>query len=180
MGLFFGDNSYAPVTSILDENGDQIFETVGILGLSAASSVAYPQHTLENGVAMSDHVIRLQDRVSLRCVLNPDDYIEVYQQIKKLFRENTAFIIQTKTDTYSNLYIENLPHEEDAKNTVSLNLDFVEQMFQSPVVDTLPESEVENPADSDTKQAGNKQAQDVDNKTYLQRIGDFLGSGATL
>lgn len=156
MPSFFRDNSFEPVTAILDEDGNQIFDTVGIIAVSAGSSILYPQHTLENGVVISDHAIHNQDRVSLRCVLDPDDYVEVYRAIKKAFRSNTRFIIQTKVEAYSGLYIESLPHEEDAKNTVMLNLDFVEQRFQSPGVDTLPLSEVDDPADSDTTDTGNR------------------------
>lgn len=176
MGLFFGDNSAQPVTSILDSGGNQIFETVGLFGLSADSAIAYPQHTLENGVNISDHSIRLQDRVSVRCMLDPVDYVEVYRRIKKAFNENASFIVQTKVETYTNLYIENLPHEEDAKNTVALTLDFLEQRFQSPTVGSLPPEEVSNPADSDTVSSGNKQPTQPSG-TALQKIAGYFGGG---
>lgn len=175
MPAYLDDNSFAPVTAILDSGGNQIFETVGILGVTAASSVAYPQHTLENGVNITDHRIRLQDRVTLSCVLDPDDYIEVYRRVKKAFNESAAFIIQTKVETYTNLYIENLPHDEDAKNTVTLNLEFLEQRFQFPSADSLPESEVANAADSDTRNAGNKQGQDASQQEATTVLNDWLG-----
>lgn len=175
MPTYLDDNSFAPVTAILDSGGNQIFETIGILGVSAASSIAYPQHTLENGVNISDHAIRLQDRVTLRCVLSPDDYVEVFRRIKRAFSQNSEFIVQTKVDTYTRLYIENLPHEEDAKDTVTLNLDLLEQRFQSPSVDSLPESEVANPADSDTRNAGNKQGQATSEGQSTTVLNDLLG-----
>lgn len=175
MPTYLDDNSFAPVTAILDSGGNQIFETVGVLGVSAASNTAYPQHPLENGVVISDHSIRLQDRVSLRCMLDPDDYVEVYRRIKRAFNQRAAFIIQTKVETYTNMYIETLPHEEDAKNTVSLNLEFIEQQFQSPQIDTLPASEVANPADSDTRSAGNKQPQEASERQSTTVLNDLLG-----
>jgi hypothetical protein len=175
MANFLDDNSFAPVTAILDSGGNQIFETVGVLSLSAASSKVYPQHTLENGVAITDHEFDLQDRVTLRCVLSPDDYVDVYQRIKKAFRQSVAFIIQTKVETYSNLYIETLPHEEDAKNTVLLSLDFVQQRFQSVRIDTLPSSSVANQADSDSQNAGNKRPSDTREVKKTTVLNDLLG-----
>lgn len=175
MATFLDDNSFAPVTAILDSGGNQIFETIGVIGISAASSVAYPQHTLENGVNISDHSIRLQDRVSLRCILDPDDYVEVYRRLKRAFRQRASFIIQTKVETYTNLYIENLPHEEGAKNTVFLALELLEQRFQSPTIGTLPISEVANPADSDTRSAGNKQPSEAGERQSTTVLNDLLG-----
>lgn len=172
---FLDDNSFAPVTAILDSGGNQIFETVGILGVSAASSKVYAQHTLENGATITDHVIDMPDRVSLRCLLNPDDYVEVYRRIKKAFNQNASFIIQTKVETYTNLYIESLPHEEDRKTTVALSLDFVQQRFQSARVDSLPPESVANPADADSQQAGNKRGQEVPEQKKTTVLNDLLG-----
>lgn len=172
---FFEDNSFAPVTAILASDGSQIFETVGILGVSAASNKTYAQHTLENGVTITDHVIDQPDRVTLRCILHPDDYVEVYRRIKTAFNNNTSFIIQTKVETYSNLYIESLPHEEDAKTTVALNLDFVQQRFQRARVDSLPVSEVANVADADTSSSGNKSAAETTEAKKTTVLNQLLG-----
>lgn len=172
---FIEDNSFAPVTAILDSEGSHVFETAGILGVSAASSKAYAQHTLENGSPITDHVIDLPDRLTLRCILNPDDYIEVYRRIKRAFRQNTAFIVQTKVDTYSNLYIEALPHEEDRKNTVALSLDFVQQRFQSASISSLPPSSVANQADTDTRSSGNKRGAAVTEQKRTTILNDLLG-----
>ena len=174
MPTFNQDNSFTQVTAILDSDGNELFETVGILGLSAASSIAYPQHTLENGVTISDHAIKLQDRLTIRAVLSPVDYVEVYRRIKNALQENTLFIIQTKVEIYSNMVIATLPHEEDRKDTVMLNLDFIEQQFQFPTVGILPLSAVANPADSDTVKGGNKQPAESDG-TLLLQAGRSLG-----
>jgi hypothetical protein len=175
MASYLEDNSFAPVTAVLDSGGNQIFETVGILQVSASSNTAYPQHTLENGVTISDHSIRLQDQVALRCILDPDDYVEVYRRIKRAFRQNAAFIIQTKVETYTNMYMQSLPHEEGAKNTVSLIMEFLEQRFQSPNVGTLPLSSVANPADSDSRNSGNKQAQSATDQQSQTVLDSMLG-----
>lgn len=172
---FIDDNSFAPVTAILDSAGSQVFETAGIIGVSAASSKVYAQHTLENGAPISDHSFDLPDQLTLRCILDPDDYIEVYRRIKRAFSQNTAFIIQTKVDTYSNMYIEALPHEEDRKNTIALSLDFVQQRFQRASITSLPASSVANLADSDTRSSGNKRGSEVGTQKSTTILNELLG-----
>lgn len=174
---FFEDNEFAPVTAILSEEGDQLFETAGIRSLGAKSSKAYAQHTLENGVKIADHTYELQDRVNMQIILDPDDYVQVYRRIKKAWRQNTAFIIQTKVETYSKMYIETLPHEEDNKNTITLSLDFIQQRFQAPTTTDLSSDDVASEADTSTSKAGNKrgtESTEQQNQTTLQQIAGGL------
>ena len=74
---FFFQNESEPVVAILDEDGNQIFETIGILGLSAKPSNKYAEHPLEDGTIISDHKIVQQHRINVKVVLNPDDYVDV-------------------------------------------------------------------------------------------------------
>ena len=107
-------------------------------------------------------------------MLDPGDYVEVYRRIKRAFNERTAFIIQTKVETYTKMYLDALPHEEDRKTTITLALEFIQQRFQSPRIDELPVTEVENPSDADTQNAGDKRGQEVENKTTL--LNKWFGS----
>ena len=75
---FFFQNEGEPVVAILDEDGNQIFGTIGILSLSAKPSNKYAEHPLEDGTIISDHKIVQQQRMNVQAVLNPDDYIDVY------------------------------------------------------------------------------------------------------
>lgn len=175
MAIFLEDNAVSPVTALLSSSGDQLFENLGILELEAASSKAYAQHTLENGVTIADHVVRLQDRVSLRCIFSPAEFTEIYRRIKRLYEANTSFIIQTKVAIYSNMYIESLPHREDNRDTIAINLEFVEQQFQSSRVTTLTTGNTSNPSDSDTQQTGNKQPSNVPEEQKTTVLNDAFG-----
>lgn len=159
--IFFGDNGTIPVTALLDADGNQLLETVNLMSLSCQSSKQFAQHTLENAENISDHVFDLQDRVNLTVILNPDDYQPVYQEIKNLFNDLTEFIIQTKVETYTGMYLEALPHEESARmiDTISIQLPFVQQMTAAAEVVGLPPESVANQSDANSVDVGNKRPQ---------------------
>ena len=164
------------ITAILDENGNQLFPTAKILKASTAPSNTYAQHPLEDGTVVSDNVIENQVRISMPIILNSNDYQQVYKAIKSASKNRTRFTIQTRVDTYSNMYIESYPSEESAGmfDTVQLNVDFIEQQFGKVVTEQLSSSDVENPADADTVNRG-EQLPKEDEGTTLQSIAGLFG-----
>ena len=162
MALFYEQNEDEPVTALFDENGDQLFPTMGILSLSASPSNQFAQHTLENGLVVSDNKIKLQDRVVVKAILSPDDYKDVYQAIKEADNNDTVFTIQTRVDTYDNMYIESRPYEESSSiaNTIAVIITFIEQQFVGVKTGRLPASKVKNSADADTANSGTKLPKD--------------------
>jgi len=149
------------VTAIFDSEGNQLFETMGILSVSPSPSNTYAQHTLEDGTVVGDNKIVNQNRLALKAILSPDDYVEVYQAIKAADLASTNFTIQTRVDTYSNMYIESRPHEESSRisNTVAMVINFKEQIFTGVTTSALPASKVKNPSNADTTNSGTKQAE---------------------
>lgn len=149
---FFWGNESEPVTAILDENGEQLFETAKLLSVQVSESKQFSSHTLENGKVVSDNVIENQDRINLQIVLDPDDYTNVFTEIQTLFDSVTSLSIQTRVDTYESLYIEAMPHDEGPSiaNTVAININLIEQQIVSSTTQVLTESDVENSSDSST------------------------------
>lgn len=173
---FFLSNEFEPVTALFDEEGNQIFETVGILGLSAAPSNKFAEHTLEDGTVVSDNKIRLQTRVAVQAILNPEDFEAVYKKLKEADRNDVKFTVQTRVDSYDNMYIESYPYDENSKivGTIALIINFVEQQFVGVKVDTLPASKVKKASDADTVDSGTKLPRE-DKRTTLQQVVGFVG-----
>lgn len=159
---------FEPVTAIFDVDGNQMFETMGILSVSPSPSNTYAQHTLENSFVVGDNKIINQNMVSLKVILNPDDYVEVYQAIKSADIASTNFTIQTRVDTYSNMYIESRPHEESSSisNTIAMVISFKEQIFTGIKTSALPASKVKNASNADTTNSGTKQADANSSKLF--------------
>jgi hypothetical protein len=169
------DNNSTPVTAILDEDGEQLFETAKFLSVQVGESKTFSTHTLENGQVVADNAIDNQDRINLQLVLDPDDYIETYAEIQTLFDSYSPISIQTRVDTYENLYIEAMPHDEGPAmaNTISININLVEQQIVSSTTQVLTISDVDSTADVSTVKSGQKSS--TESETVLQSLfGGFL------
>jgi len=172
---FFEQNESEPVTALFDEDGNQLFETIGLLSLAADQSSAFAEHTLEDGTVVSDNKITLQARVNVQAILSPDDYVDVYKRLKEAYRDTVRFTVQTRVDSYDNMYLESLPYDESSRiiGTIAMNISFVEQQFVEVKTGTLPPSKVKAPQNADTVDSGTKLPQS--NQTTLQKISATLG-----
>ncbi len=90
------------------------------------------------------------------------DYRSTYAAIREAFRATQQFSIQTKTTTYTNMYLRDIPHEEDPTrfDTVTMILEFIEAQFFNVQVQALAESDVVNNSDSSTVNRGEQSNQD--------------------
>ena len=176
MALFF-ENEKLPVTALFDEDGNQLFETVGILELSAAPSNTFAEHTLEDGKVVVDNKIENRIPVVVSAILSPDDFKSVYAKLKEADQNSTKFTIQTRVDTFYNMYIESYPWSESSKisNTIAININFIEQQFVEVKQTTLPPQKVKNPVNTDPVNSGEKNP--VKSSTTLL---DFLESAGIL
>ena len=173
---FFFDNESEPVTALFDENGDQLFETIGILEMSTSPSNTFADHTLEDGTVVIDNKIKNRVPVTVAAVLSPDDFKEVYAKIKEADENSTKFTIQNRVDTYNDMYIESYPYSESSQiaNTIALNINFIEQQFVKVKTKDLPPGKVNNQADADTVDAGEKAPAD-ESRTLLDIFKHITG-----
>ena len=157
MPIFF-ENEKNPVTALFDEDGNQLFETIGILELSASPSNTFAEHTLEDGKVVIDNKIINRVPVTVAAILSPDDFKAVYAKIKEADKNNTVFTIQTRVDTFYNMYIDSYPYSESSRiaNTIAININFMEQQFSEAKTTSLPPEKVKNQPDADTVDTGEK------------------------
>ena len=177
---WFSDNASKPVTAFLDSNGDQLLDTVGIISAQINPTKSFSSHKLENGQVVTDNVIDNQAIINVGLILNTEDYQTVYSEIKALFDDGEAFTIQTRVDTYSNMYLDGMPHEEDASvaNTIGINLNFIEQQIVTSSTSVLTISDVSNSADTSTVKAGQKTPVESSSSALLdsaEAVADFFG-----
>lgn len=158
----------AELIAILNEDGEQILTTMVNIGCSVSVSKEFAQHSLENRQVIIDDQYDNPTIVNLQFILSPSDYVAVYNEIKQYFNNITSFIIQTKVDTYKNMFLRTIPHEEtpDMFNTISINLEFTQQLITES--DTSKIVSASNQSDVSTVNAGNK-SKTEDDGTVLQR-----------
>ena len=174
MTWFWGNESER-ATAIFDENKEHILETVRFMSVQVGQSKSFSNQTLESGLVVADNVIDNQDQINLQLILDPDNYVDVFAEIQSLYDSVTAISVQTRVETYNNLYIESMPHDEGSSiaNTVAINISLVEQQIVSSTTQVLSEPDVSNSADASTVKSGQKSS--TESTTVLQDLfGSFL------
>ncbi len=164
------------VTAILNESGEQLFSTAQLLKASVSPSNTFAQHPVEDGTVVSDNKIINQVRISIPMVLDSNDYKDVYKAIQDTSNNAVKLSIQTRVATFNKMYIESFPSEESAAmfDTVSMTVNFIEQITGTIVTKKLVSSDVLNQSDVDTEDRG-EQLPKEDNRTSLQKIAEFFG-----
>jgi len=157
MPIFF-ENEKEPVTALFDNEGNQLFETVGILEMSTSPSNTFAEHTLEDGRVVIDNKIINRVLISVTAILSPDDFKQAYARIKEADTNNTRFTVQNRVDTFNDMYIESYPYSESSAiaNTIAIVINFIEQQFVEVKVENLPPVKVKNQTDADTVDSGEK------------------------
>lgn len=139
-------------------------------------------HPIENGKVITDHRIILPVAISIAVILRSSDYRSVYRNIREDFRNTVQFTIQTKTDTYLNMYLRDIPHEEDTTkfDTVTMVLEFIEAQFFDVREQEFTMIETSDPQDTSTVNRGEQTTQEVSLGVALSRYFGLIDQeGAT-
>lgn len=147
------------VVAVLDADLDQVFVNARALKLSINRSSKAMEHPIETGATITDHRIVLPVTAELAVVLSTADYKSVYQEIADLFRGGDVLTVQTRVESFPNMIIEKMPHEEsgDMADGITVMISLKEAQFVTAQFATLPAVKVARPKDSDTVQRGQQQ-----------------------
>ena len=162
--------SVADVVAIYDENMEQVFSGARIIKAILKPTSQLMVHPVETGNTIVDDKIILPVEIDLSVIFDSDTVSEEYQNVKQAFRDSKLFSLQTRVDTFTNLVIADIPHQEDADMyaTVSMNLKLKEVQFVQAQFDTLPPKKVEDKKDSTTAKRGQITAKDAADGSPVQ------------
>ena len=147
----------ADVVAVFEtETGRQVFPDARPLKVVVSESAQLMAHPVENGFSIVDHRIILPIGLSLNLLLESATYRATYEEIRRLFRESVNLTVQTKTSTYENLYLQEIPHEEDPAlfDTVAMVIQLVETLIATVQIQDLPAGAVSNAIDQSTVDRG--------------------------
>ena len=163
----------ADVVAILEaETGRQVFSGARPMKVAVSESAKLLSHPLENGAIIIDHRLILPVGLSVSMILEAERYRDTYQEIRQLFRTSTRLAVQTKTETYTNLYLQDIPHEEDPAlfDTIAIILEFIEAQFARVQVLDLPPASVAAANDSSTNEQGEQTTETVTDQSAIQEL----------
>lgn len=140
------------VVGVYDVDFNQVFPDARPLKASISDEALFFKHPLESSATRADHIIFQPIKITMSVMMSGEDYKSVYQQIKQIYRSQTQLIVQTKTDTYEDIFIQSIPHEESPENydSIIMNLILEETQLAATVVTFIPEDQ----ADKNTKNRG--------------------------
>lgn len=149
-------NASADVVAVFDQNFNQVLTLARPIKAALRETSQVMKHPVETGVVITEHMIIDPIGIELSMVLVSTDYRNTYQQIKQLFKAGALLTVQTKTDSYQNMLISKLPHDEDPEmfDVIALALSLEEAQFVEAQFGSLPASKVANKSNASTIQKG--------------------------
>lgn len=147
------------VIAVLTQDFAQVFVNARAIKLSIDESSKVMRHPVEDGSTVTDHRVVDPIGAELSVICASSDYGSVYQQVKELFKQGTLLIVQTRVDSYADMLIEKMPHEETSElfDGIAMSITLTQVKFVTPQYSALPPRKVARPKDSDTAKRGQQQ-----------------------
>jgi len=147
--------SVVDVVAVFDADFNQVFPDAAPMSASINQTATFFKHPLEDSRQRTDHIIFNPVEAVLTVVLTGAEYRQVYQQIKQIYNTQTALVFRTKVDTFENMYLQGMPHDETPENydSVVVSLSLQETQFGTTVVTFQPA----NTEDTDTVDRGQQE-----------------------
>lgn len=123
------------VVAILDQESlQQIASGARPVKAAVRETARVMDYPVETGAILSDHKISNPTEVELICIIPQEEYQTAYQEIRNAWVNATLLSIQTRTGTYRNMIISDMPHEEDPEmfTAVTQAIRFREIIFFAP------------------------------------------------
>lgn len=172
------------VVAVLNSNLSQVFVNASVIKVSVTEESQVMSHPVESGSTIEDEVVFLPTTVTLNFLLSPSSYRSTYQEIKQLYKKREILTVQTKSDSYQSLVIENMPHDEDASiyDTIAISIRLREVNFIETEYEAYTPKKVRNPADASNKKTGEAKTSDASDryKSIASKIGKDAGKAIGL
>lgn len=149
------------IVAVFDSSFNQVFSDASPMRDEVLPRSRIFTHPIETGQLNSDYKIVLPIQIRITLIVQNPFYRNVYQEIMNLFKNSELLTVQTKTASYDNMIIAELPSEErpEMYDAILINILFQEAQIVSSQTDFAPE----NVTDSDTVKSGVKSP---DTKTF--------------
>jgi hypothetical protein len=151
--------SSADAVGLFDQNFRQIVETARPLKALIKEYSKPMEHPIETGAVVTDHRIIMPTEIDLDVMLRSDDYRTSYAQIKQLFDNATLMLVQTRTRVYSDMFLVEIPHEEDPDlfDVIHMPLKLKQVQLINAQTGRLSVGTVRNPNNASTVNRGQQQ-----------------------
>jgi hypothetical protein len=131
------------ILGVLDQDSmQQIFPEARPVNASIRESARVMDYPVETGAILSDHKVILPTEIEIITVINALHYSSAYQALRNAWINSTLLSVQTRTGTYRNMVVAEMPHEEspDMFNAITQTIRLREVLFVVPSSIAMPSS----------------------------------------
>jgi len=142
--------------AILDgESLSPLFESADPLRVSVSERVTPTKFAVEDGSTRSDHVVEELKEIAIDFILT-DDTRNGFSNLKQAWSAKRLVTVQTKVDSYENMLIIAIPHDEtaDLGMAISVPVRLMEWREVKPEQGDLPQKSVAKKKQSSTVKRG--------------------------
>lgn len=167
------------VVGVFDDDFKQLFVMARPMRALIRDQSKLMVHPIETGGVIADHRVFEPIGIILEMILDPEEYKDTYQQIKSAYQSNSKLTVQCRVDSYSDMVILAMPHDESAEilDTVAVGLKLEQAIFVDPQYQQLPPSKVKKSSNSSTAKTGQKQPKDASASQSSAAYDLIFGSG---
>lgn len=138
---FTSRKSKVDVVAVLDQGTlQQVFSEARPLKAHVRETATVMKYPVETGAIISDHRISNPTEIEFVCIIPEAAYSSAYPAIRNAWQNATLLSVQTRTGTYKNMIIGDMPHEEepDMFNAITQFIKFVEVIYVAPASIAAP------------------------------------------
>lgn len=167
---YVGPKSPTDVVGIFDKSMRQLFQMARPGKASVAPRAKVMDHTVESGSQISDH--RVIQPKEIEIMIYVTDYVNTYQLVKQAFESNDLLTVVTRADTFSDMTIMEMPHEETPEmvDVFQMILKLREVKFFQTQFQALPPAQTKRPTDSSTVDRGQQTGKDKGGSVAFEGI----------
>ncbi len=160
------------VVGLFDDSFAQCFVDARPIKATVKESSKMMEHPIESGATITDHRIILPVEIELSMMLPSTAYRNTYPQIREAYLNGQAFSVQTKAGRYSNMFITDMPHEEDPDifDSIMLSLRLKEVSVVKAQYEKLPPQKVKNKSHASTVQRGEQSGKPTKKQSTLHKL----------
>ena len=173
---FSSSVTYDVVAIVDPDSGTQLFTSAEAMKANVGPLSKIMDHPLEDGSPVSDYKIILPITIDLSVLVNAASYDGTYQAMVQAFQDSTFLTVRTNADTYENMVIEGMPHDETPEmfGFLQIGLRLREIQLVTVQYQALAQTDVANTNDQSTVNTGEQQPQPASNNSAAYDLASGL------
>lgn len=155
-------NSGVDVVGVFDANFNQLFPNARAMKGRVKEGAKVMDHPVESGSTITDHRIIMPVEIDLDVMLSGADYRDTYARVREVFLGNDTVTVQTRTGSYANMLVAEMPHDEfaDVADAIPMLIRLREVIFVTAQFQALPPAKVAKKSDASTVKRGQQTGKD--------------------